>query len=582
MKISGILVIKNGLSGGFPFLEAVLSIMPVVDEFLIVDGGSSDGTWEILGDLQRKFPGKVQLFSRVWEVSPSFESIDASFNEMVSKVTGDWIFVAQGDEIWHEKDLKNMREFITFADEDGYNAIRSGCIEARWDGVDATYLRGSDYKCIRMFRRQPNLICFRVGDDVFIEPNRVQREGFTSSNLPPELDADFGFYHFHRLFPDNAPNADRLIMEELGTAHEERKIFYQPIHYTTSIVYSGLPEIMKGLAFRSSYIVRDELFDTAWLNRITGLQHSEVSVVKSLNRGKEGAMELLPDFDLDGFRREIWLNRRAKEEWGSVLLEAASLLQDMEVESVARGQRPCSWQTIGEEDYPRFQREWESKGLVSAVIRRVGQFEGFTNKHYPVREGEPAMVCCILSKSMSDLEAFKKAVEEQDDYTQGILLGYPECCCRFFRGVWFKGYHDPIWQAALNSSVIHRDSHYIRMRPHELSNPILRFLGIRIAFHIPCSFDCQKTIEIAKERLEMTKGFNPGLVEKIMQLLRMPMSWDCYHGIALIRTPIIYAVVPSCGSVERFVVEFEGDYIPPEAEEGLVYPNNLIKSGRES
>ena len=582
MKISGILVIKNGLSGGFPFLEAVLSIMPVVDEFLIVDGGSSDGTWEILGDLQRKFPGKVQLFSRVWEVSPSFESIDASFNEMVSKVTGDWIFVAQGDEIWHEKDLKNMREFITFADEDGYNAIRSGCIEARWDGVDTTYLRGSDYKCIRMFRRQPNLICFRVGDDVFIEPNRVQREGFTSSNLPPELDADFGFYHFHRLFPDNAPNADRLIMEELGTAHEERKIFYQPIHYTTSIVYSGLPEIMKGLAFRSSYIVRDELFDTAWLNRITGLQHSEVSVVKSLNRGKEGAMELLPDFDLDGFRREIWLNRRAKEEWGSVLLEAASLLQDMEVESVARGQRPCSWQTIGEEDYPRFQREWESKGLVSAVIRRVGQFEGFTNKHYPVREGEPAMVCCILSKSMSDLEAFKKAVEEQDDYTQGILLGYPECCCRFFRDVWLKGYHDPIWQAALNSSVIHRDSHYIRMRPHELSNPILRFLGIRIAFHIPCSFDCQKTIEIAKERLEMTKGFNPGLVEKIMQLLRMPMSWDCYHGIALIRTPIIYAVVPSCGSVERFVVEFEGDYIPPEAEEGLVYPNNLIKSGRES
>lgn len=581
MKISGILAIKNGISGGFPFLEAVLSIMPVVDEFLIVDGGSNDGTWEILNDLREMFPGKVGLFRHDWKVSPSFESIDASFNEMVSQATGDWIFVAEGDEIWHEKDLKNMREFISFADEEKYNAIRSGCIEARWDGVNATYLRGSDYKCIRIFRKQPNLICFRVGDDVFIEPNRVQREGFTSSNLPPELDADFGFYHFHRLFPDNAPNADRLIMEELAIAHEERKIFYQPIHYTASTPHPGLPEIMKGLAFRSSYIVRDELFDVDWLNRVTGLQYSETSIVKGLNK-EENEMRLLPNFDLDGFRREVWLNRRAKEKWGSILLEAASLLQDMEVESVVRGQRPCSWQTIGEEDYPRFQREWESKGVKSAVVRKVGQFQGFTNKHYPVREGEPAMVCCILSKSMSDLETFKKAVEEQDDYTQGILLGYPECCCRFFRDVWLKGYHDPIWQAALNSSIVHKESNYMKMRVPGLASPVLRFLGIRIAFHIPCSFNCLKTLDIAKERLKMVEEINPGLAGKIVQLLSMPMSWDCYHGIALIRTPIIYAVVPSCGSVERFVIDFEGDYVPPEAEEGLVYPNNLVKSGRES
>jgi len=579
MKISGILVIKNGVVGGFPFLEAVLSVMPVVDEFLIADGGSNDRTWEVLDRLKKRFPEKVKLFKHTWEVSPNFESIDASFNEMVSKATGDWIFTALGDEIWHEKDIKSMREFIISADTDGYNAIRGGCIEARWDRIDTTYLRGSVYKCIRIFKKQPNLICFRVGDDLFVEPNRVQREGFTSSNLPPERDVDFGFYHFHRLFPDNAPNADRMFQEELGTAHEERKMFYQPIHYTTSTVFSGLPEIMKGLAFSPSYIVRNELFDTEWLNQATEIQYGEVPVVRDSDKPNEGEMRLLPNFDLDGFRREVWLNKSAKEEWGSVLPEAASLLQNMEVESVARDQRRCSWQTIGEVDYPKFQSDWESKGILSAVVRRVGQFEGFTNKHYPVREGEPALVCCILSKSAEDLEAFKKAVDAQDDYAQGILLGYPECCCRFFRDVWLKGYHDPIWQMALNSAVIRKDSHYIKMKPHELSNPVLRFLGIRIAFHIPCSFDCQKTIEITKERLEMTKEFNSKLVEKVVQLLRMPVSWDCYHGIGVVRTPIIYAIVPSCASVERFVIEFEGDYIPPGAEKGLIYPNSLVQSG---
>lgn len=575
MKITGIMPIKNGIAGGFPFIEGILSVLPVVDEFLVVDGGSSDDTWEVLNRLQKSFPEKVEIFQDTWIPSPNCENIDGSLNRLVLQAKGDWIINILGDEIWHEKDVLSLKKLIAEADGSGYKGIRTGMVEAIWDSFNRSYCRGSTYKTIRIFKKQSNLRLFRVGDDVFVDPVRSIREGFTSSNLPPELDSSFEFYHFHRLFSENTPAADKLMNEELASG-ERAGVFYTNKFVGNGSTHSDLPEIMKGLAYKSRYLVRDELFDVGWLRRVTGLQYGDAFTTK------EGEMELLPNFNLDGFCRQIWLNKRAKEKWSSVLPEAASLLQSLEVESVVRGQRPCSWQTIGEEDHPRFQREWTSKGLVSAIIRRVGQFQGFTNQHYPVREGEPALVCCILSKSVDDLEAFRKAVVEEDDYAQGILLGYPECCCRFFRDVWLKGYHDPIWQAALNSSVTCEDSHYIRMRTHEFSNPVLRFLGIRLAFHIPCSFDCQKTIEIAKERLEMARETNPELAEKIVQLLGMPASWDCYHGIAMVRTPMVYAVVPSCGSVERFVIDFEGDYIPPEAERGLVYPNILVKSESES
>jgi len=571
MKVTGIMAIKNGIVGGFPFLEGILSVLPVVDEFLVVDGGSSDKTWRALCKLREAFPEKVKIFQHAWVPSPNCENIDSSLNDLVFCAEGDWIINVQGDELWHEHDIVKLKESIIKADESGCKGIRTGMVEVKWDSFDRNYCRGSTYKTIRIFKKQSNLRLFRAGDDIFVEPDRSIREGFTSSNLPPEIDSYLEFYHFHRLFPENTAVADKLMNEELASV-ERAGVFYTGGVVGEGEVHSALPEIMKGLAYQSRYVVRDELFDTNWLNKTTGLCYNKLSDMQGGSK-----MELLQNFDLDNFGRKVWLNQKAKEEWEPVLSDALCLLQDMEVESVVRGQRPCSWQTVEEKYYSKFQDEWEQKGLVSAIVRRVGGVQGFTNKHYPVREGEPAMVCCILSKNMDDLEAFRKAVEQEDDYTMGILLGYPECCCRFFVDVWLKGYHDPVWQAALNTSGSHKESRYIRVKSYELFNPALRFLSVRIAFHLPCSFDCQGTKKITEERLELARELNSPLIDKVVKLLRMPVSWDCYHGIALVRTPIVYAVVPSCGSVERFVVEFEGDYIPPEAERGLVYPNNLIK-----
>ena len=44
MKISGFTFLRNGQKMGYPFVESINSILPIVDEFVIALGPSDDDT----------------------------------------------------------------------------------------------------------------------------------------------------------------------------------------------------------------------------------------------------------------------------------------------------------------------------------------------------------------------------------------------------------------------------------------------------------------------------------------------------------------------------------------------------------
>jgi len=43
-RITCFMIVRNALNQGYPFLEAIAQALPVCDEMLIGDGGSTDGT----------------------------------------------------------------------------------------------------------------------------------------------------------------------------------------------------------------------------------------------------------------------------------------------------------------------------------------------------------------------------------------------------------------------------------------------------------------------------------------------------------------------------------------------------------
>jgi len=289
-------------------------------------------------------------------------------------------------------------------------------------------------------------------------------------------------------------------------------------------------------------------------------------------------MRLLPGVDIAPFCRVVWLSEPARAAWEAAIPRVASLVSELEILSVAHGHRRCAWQTFGEGSLPSNAGKWARMGLVSLPVRYTANFEGFAHRHAAPEPGKAKSVCVIISRSLKDAVRFADAHHRGDHDTQGELLGFPACCRNFFNDVWGQGFYDPVWQAACNTSGVILQGNNARVNGHPLVHPLLRYLGLRVGFHIPHSFDCAETIRLAEERLALAATVDPDTTMLLRALLSMPVSWDCYHGIAVVRTPIFYLINSSVPAAERHVIELSGAFIPHEAVAGTEWPNREART----
>ncbi|MEJ5267533.1 MAG: hypothetical protein WHW07_06995 [Bacteroidales bacterium] len=117
MKVCGFSFIRNAIKYDYPVVEAISSILPVCDKFIVAVGNSEDNTRELIENIDKD---KIIIIDTIWEESlreggrvlaletdKAFQSIPEDF---------DWCFYIQGDEVVHEKYLdniyKSMLEYI--------------------------------------------------------------------------------------------------------------------------------------------------------------------------------------------------------------------------------------------------------------------------------------------------------------------------------------------------------------------------------------------------------------------------------------------------------------------------------------
>ena len=117
MKISGFSYVRNGFEIGYPFIEAVLSILPLCDEFVIAIGESTDGTREAIEKLNSQ---KIKIVDTVWDMNlrEGGKIFAQQANVALDHTTGDWAFHIQADEVIHERDLPKIKEAILRYDND--------------------------------------------------------------------------------------------------------------------------------------------------------------------------------------------------------------------------------------------------------------------------------------------------------------------------------------------------------------------------------------------------------------------------------------------------------------------------------
>lgn len=110
MKISGFTFVKNATKLYFPIKESIESILPVVDEFIVLyaEGDEDDNTLEEINKINSN---KIKLVNSVWDKErfPHNTIYAHETDKAKDQCTGDWLFYLQSDEIVHERDLDRIK-----------------------------------------------------------------------------------------------------------------------------------------------------------------------------------------------------------------------------------------------------------------------------------------------------------------------------------------------------------------------------------------------------------------------------------------------------------------------------------------
>src|ERR1700740_3223907 len=118
MKISGIIITLNEEEN----VNKALESLNFCDEIIVVDGGSTDKTVDIVD----KNP-KVILFERHLESDYS-----AQRNFALSKALGDWIIFLDADEIIEQSLKDEIRDFVSYRGEN-YGGGSFKRVDYLWD-----------------------------------------------------------------------------------------------------------------------------------------------------------------------------------------------------------------------------------------------------------------------------------------------------------------------------------------------------------------------------------------------------------------------------------------------------------------
>jgi len=125
MLISGFTFLRNGAMLGYPFLQSIKSVLPIVDEFVISLGDCEDNTLEQLEALAKTEP-KIKIIQTTWNEVMTTRGYVYGQQKMIAQFncSGKWAFYLEADEVVHEEDLEKIKQAcIQYENDDNVEAL---------------------------------------------------------------------------------------------------------------------------------------------------------------------------------------------------------------------------------------------------------------------------------------------------------------------------------------------------------------------------------------------------------------------------------------------------------------------------
>lgn len=144
----------------------------------------------------------------------------------------------------------------------------------------------------------------------------------------------------------------------------------------------------------------------------------------------------------------------------------------------------------------------------------------FSNKGFKVKIEDPrrGMFFTYISKDPQKA-AMAEAFEFKNDHRGlGLLLGYPDCCVSFYVN------QEPKQSKLDNDYVTSTLENSKGVRYPYFNNICRRHTDTTLLNHFPCSFNCKKSIEIAKRHLRLIAELDPNLAMRYAKELKCKVN----------------------------------------------------------
>ena len=208
-----------------------------------------------------------------------------------------------------------------------------------------------------------------------------------------------------------------------------------------------------------------------------------------------------------------------------------SITKSLDVLYVLEGVKPCS-RIMAHEDELSGILNFFKENKISAVssdfkvLKQNAQSRSYSDKSIKLTKDYPGKGHFFVYLSKDSPETAKKAEAENDHMKLGLELGYPECCCGFFAKNFSEKSTD-LTLAILKNSEGFEFPYW--------TNIAARHFDINLLSHFPCSFNCEESIKIAENNLEIIKKHSIELASIFEKTLKNGVLYTESNGIFILK-----------------------------------------------
>jgi len=208
-----------------------------------------------------------------------------------------------------------------------------------------------------------------------------------------------------------------------------------------------------------------------------------------------------------------------------------SLTKSLDVLYVMEDAKPCSRIMAHEDELGKildFFRQNEVNASISnfKVLKQNTQSSFYSDKSIKIPKDDARKGYFMLYLSKNNPDKAKEAEVDNEHIRLGLELGYPKCCCEFFSNNFNENSADLTLKILKNSKGFEFPF---------CTNIAARHFDINLLSHFPCSFNCEKSINIAKNNLEIIKKHSIELADIFEKALKNGILYSEANGIFILK-----------------------------------------------